>query len=157
MANTEFKTIQVTKIECNDGTNKNGKPYKLWKVYDEDGLYFSGFKDPGVVEGESYIVTFSRSGDQQQFFNYQKFTKTEPKSQTTLVGNRPTWADREEAKNKRITIMHYGKQSVKLIDLALTHNKSIAEIMIMYGGFMKALTVKEPADGELEVEEEKVM
>ena len=136
---TETKTITVTKIECNDGTNRQGKPYKLWKVYNEEGLNFSGFQDPEVCEGETYVVSFTRSGDQQQFYNYQKFTKTEPKSQTTLVGNRPTWADREEAKNERIKIMHFGKQSAKLIDLALTHNKTVAEIMVLYADFMRAL------------------
>ena len=143
---TETKTIRVTKIECNDGTNKQGKPYKLWKVYNEEGLNFSGFQDPEVKEGETYIVTYSMSGENQQFYNYQKFTKTETKSQTTLVGNRPTWADREEAKNERIKIMHFGKQSAKLIDLALKHNKTVAEVMILYTDFMRALTGGESED-----------
>ena len=42
--------------------------------------------------------------------------------------------------------MHFGKQSAKLIDLALKHNKTVAEVMILYTDFMRALTGGESED-----------
>lgn len=127
---SENKTIRITKIECNEGTNKNGKPFKRWKVYDETGLYYSGFEDPLVKEGEIYEVSYTRGGEDKQFLNYRKFVKAVPVVQTNKTET--TWEKRDRERTNRIEKMHLNKIAAELTNIAITNNKEIHEVVILY-------------------------
>ena len=114
--------IIVTDIQHEDGVNKNGKPYVLWKVYDQLGLNYSGFNEPKVDVGQAYAVNYTQSGQFKNFVGFKPIDQKEVGIDNNAERVPPVTYVSEKAKN--IEKLNHNNVAVELTGIAIENRQT---------------------------------
>jgi hypothetical protein len=114
----EKRIIKISKIDEIKG-KKNDKDYTVYKVFDENNIFYSGFKKPEVETGKTYDLEYEQK---DQFMNYISFKEVTPV-------NPASFSDKEALRNALINEQVNKKIAIRIVQIATEYKVDVAEVV----------------------------